>query len=153
MAFLTSHSSYAVSGNCLFFKSSSTTPIYAVLPEFVANLNTLQITFTYRNEGTGTYNGTLSLGYMTDIADETSFVELASYTQTTTLTEITEMLNTIPASVTTGYIAFKYTGGTSNNYYLSIDNVMVGNIPACASPVKNSVTASDIDGHNATTII
>ena len=33
-AFLSSNSEYAVSGNCLFFKSSSTTPLYAVLPEF-----------------------------------------------------------------------------------------------------------------------
>ena len=31
--FLSSHSSYAVSGNCLFFKSSSSTPAYAVLPK------------------------------------------------------------------------------------------------------------------------
>ncbi len=149
-AFLSAYSAYAVSGNCLFFKSSSATPLYAVLPEFAANLNTLQITFTYRNEGTTASNGTLSLGYMTDLSDVTSFVELATYTQTTTLTEVTEMLNTIPASVTTGYIVFKYTGGTANNYYLSIDNVTVENIPACASPVKNSVTASDVDGHNAT---
>ena len=148
-AFLTAYNTYAVSGNCLFFKSSSTTPLYAILPEFDADLNTLQITFTYKNEGVTTSNGTLSLGYMTNSSDASSFVELVAYPQTTTKTEITEMLNIVPDSVT-GYIVFKYTGGTSNNYYLSIDNVTVENIPACASPVKNSVTATNIDGHNAT---
>ena len=150
IAFLTSSSTYAASGNCLFFKSSSTTPIYAVLPEFDANLNTLQITFTYRNEGTTEYNGTLSLGYMTDNLDATSFVELASYPRITALTEVTELLNGVPASDSTLYLAFKYTGGTNNNYYLSIDNITVDYMPDCPSPVKNSVTASDIDGHNAT---
>ena len=31
--FLTSSTSYAVSGNCLFFKSGSSTPLYAILPD------------------------------------------------------------------------------------------------------------------------
>ena len=149
-AFLTAYSTYAVSGNCLFFKSSSTTPLYAILPVFDAELNTLQITFTYRNEGTTASNGTLSLGYMTNNADENTFVEISSYPQTTTRTEVIELLNSIPASDSTLYLAFKYTGGTSDNYYLSLDDIIVGYIPNCPSPVKNSVTASNIDGHNAT---
>ena len=138
--FLSSYSNYAVSGNCLFFKSSSSTPLYAVLPAFNADLNTLQITFTYRNEGTGTSNGTLSLGYMTNSMDETTFVELATYPQITSLTEVTEVLNTIPETVTSGYLAFKYTGGSSNNYYLSLDNIYVENIPSCPRPTEVTVT-------------
>jgi hypothetical protein len=88
-AFLTSSTTYAVSGNCLLFKSSSTTPLYAILPEFTDPLQGLQITFKYRNEGTTASNGTLSLGYMTDIADTSTFTAIASYPMTTTITEIT----------------------------------------------------------------
>ena len=139
-AFLSSYSSYAVSGNCLFFKSSSSTPLYAVLPAFDADLNTMQITFTYRNEGTTSSNGTLSLGYMTNASDASTFVELVTYPQITTLTEVTEVLNTIPATVTSGFLAFKYTGGSANNYYLSIDNVYVENIPSCPRPTDVTVT-------------
>ena len=47
-AFLTSYSSYAVSGNCLFFKSSSSTPLFAILPEFTNSIQSLMLRFTYR---------------------------------------------------------------------------------------------------------
>ena len=134
-AFLTSYSTYAVSGNCLFFKSSNSTPLYAVLPHFSADLNTLQITFTYRNEGTTTSNGTLSLGYMTNPEDVTTFTELHTYPQITTLTEVSEVLSNIPYEAASGFLVFKYTGGSSNNYYLSIDNILVETIPTCPRPV------------------
>ena len=137
-AFLTAYSNYAVSGNCLFFKSSSSTPLYAVLPELNADLNTLQITFTYRNEGTTTSNGTLSFGYMTNNMDASTFVELASYPQTTTLTEVTALLDSV--QISTGFLAFKYTGGTANNYYLSLDNIYVETIPTCPRPSDVTVT-------------
>ena len=140
IAYVSSSSVYAVSGNCLFFKSSSTTPIYAVLPAFTDALNTAQITFTYRNEGVSTYNGTLSLGYMTDNMDANTFVELATYPQTTTHTEITEVLNSLPDSA--AYLAFKYTGGSNNNYYLGLDNIYVEIIPTCPHPTDLSVTGA-----------
>lgn len=133
-AFLTSYSSYAVSGNCLFFRSSSTTPIYAALPSITEDIHNLQITFTYRNEGTTSSNGTLSVGYMTDPTDASTFVELYACPQTTTLTEVVQMLNTIPSSVTSANIAFKYTGGSYSNYYASLDNVVVEMIPTCLKP-------------------
>ncbi|MBR4136493.1 MAG: fibronectin type III domain-containing protein, partial [Bacteroidales bacterium] len=142
MVFLSSYSAYAVSGNTLFFKSSSTTPIYAVLPSFTMPLQSLQITFTYRNEGTTDYNGTLSLGYMTNPSDPTTFTQIATYPRITTLTEITEVLDSIPASVTSANLAFRYTGGTSNNYYLSIDNVLVEEIPSCVKPTHVTITGS-----------
>ena len=141
-AFLTSSTTYAASGKCLFFKSSSTTPLYAILPEFTDPLQGLQITFKYRNEGTTTSNGTLSLGYMTDIADMSTFTEIATYPMTTTITEISEVLSVIPSSVTNATLVFKYTGGTSNNYYLSIDNVLVEPIPSCPKPNGLTATAS-----------
>lgn len=144
-AFLTSASGYAVTGNSLFFKSSSTTPLYAVLPQFEEEISTLQLTFTYRNEGTGDSNGTLHVGYMTDPADATTFVSVLDCDRTTTLTEKDVLFTDAPAG---SYIAFQYAGGSSNNYYLSIDDVLVGPIPTCVKPATPACDAKS--AHTAT---
>lgn len=146
-AFVSNYSSYAVSGNCLFFKSSSTTPLYAVLPTFTEDIHNLQVTFKYRNESTGSYNGTLSVGYMTDPLDASTFVELYACPQITTITEVTQVMSSIPNDVTDAKIAFKYAGGTSNNYYASIDNVVVEVIPTCPRPtdvIVEGTTSSSV---------
>jgi hypothetical protein len=128
MVFISNYSGYPVDGNCLFFKSSSTTPLYAILPEFVQDISEYQLTFSYRNEGTNDYNGTLYVGYMTDPSDANTFVQTLACERTTTLTEKTAYF----ANAQEGsFMAFKYEGGTNNNYYLSIDNVVVSNGPAC----------------------
>ena len=143
-AFLTSSSTYAVDGNCLFFKSSSATPLYAVLPLMSEDIDNLQVTFTYRNEGTTTSNGTLHVGYMTDPMDASTYVDVYTCEQTTTKTEETVRYNTVtPSQNTTYYIAFKYEGGTSSNFYLSIDDVMVDLIPSC--PASTGLTAELVE--------
>lgn len=138
-AFVSNYSSYAVSGNCLFLKSSSTTPLYAILPTFTEDVHNLQVTFKYRNESTGSSNGNLSIGYMTDPLDASTFVELYACPQITTITEVTQVMSSIPNDVTDAKIAFKYAGGTSNNYYASIDNVVVEVIPTCPKPTDLTV--------------
>ena len=151
IAFLTSLSTYAVAGNCLFFKSSYATPIYAVLPEMSENLSELQLTFTYRNEGVSISNGTLHVGYMTNLADVSTYVEMYSCSQTTTKTEVEVNFNTV--TVTPGtpyYIVFKYEGGSSNAYYLGIDNVSVDYIPACPAPTSLAASNETADGATLT---
>ena len=145
-AFLTSSTSYAVSGNCLFFKSSSSTPLYAALPAFTENTRNLQITFTYRNEGASAVNGTLSVGYMTDPSDANTYVEVYSCPQTTTKTQVVQAFSTIPTSLTDANIAFRYTGGTANNYYVSIDDIIVDVMP-CTTP--DSLTVSNVTANSA----
>ncbi len=137
--FISSISGYSVSGNCLFFKSSSSTPLYAVLPSFEEEIAGLQLTFTYRNEGASTANGTLIVGYMTDPADATTFTTVLTCEQTTTLTEKDVLFPEAPAG---SYIAFMYQGGSSNNYYMSIDNVKVDFIPTCTKPTALECTAT-----------
>ena len=145
MAFLSSYSSYAVSGNCLFFKSSSTTPLYAILPQFTEAINTLQLCFTYRNENVSSNNGTLVVGYMTDPTDATTFHTVYTCAQTTTKTPME-----VPfPSEASGYMAFKYQGGTSSNYYLSIDDVSVEPIPACGRPETPMVAPNTLTNHSA----
>ena len=138
--FLSSFSTYAVSGNCLFFKSSKDTPLYAILPQFDEDIAGLWLNFTYRNEGVSTSNGTLIVGYMTDPTDATTFTEVLSCAQTTTKTEIKDVMFTdAPAG---SYIAFKYQGGSTNNYYMSIDNVSVITAPTCLRPTELAATTT-----------
>ncbi|MBR6049100.1 MAG: choice-of-anchor J domain-containing protein [Bacteroidales bacterium] len=144
-AFMTNYSSYADSANCLFFKSSNTTPLYAILPEFDAT-GALQLQFSYRNEGVSAYNGTIIVGVMSNAADATTFVALDTMAQTTTITSVEKI---IPASVLVNgaRIAFCYLGGSSNNYYAAIDNVIVSEAPACVPVV--ALTADSITAHEA----
>ena len=146
-AFISSNSGYPVSGNCLFFTSHSSTPIYAVLPPMDASIDSLRINFTYRNEGTSGSNGILSLGVMTNPNDASTFVELATYDRTTTLTSITHNFWSSSISGRGYFIAFRYTGGTTNNYYLSIDNVSVEYLPTCIAP--ENLVASNVTSYSA----
>ena len=145
MVFLSSYSGYHVSGNCLFFKSSSTTPLYAILPEFTNNISDLMLTFTYRNESTTTSNGTLIVGYMTDPTVAATFTAVHTCDRTTTLTEQEVLFADAPAG---SYIAFEYQGGSSDNFYLAIDDVMVGLIPSCMKP--KGLTKDATTAHTAT---
>lgn len=144
-AFITTNSSYAVSGNCLFFKSSASTPIYAILPEFEAEIAGLQLSFTYRNEGTSASNGTLHVGYMTNPSEDSTYTEVAVFAQTTQLTQQDVSFVNAPAG---SRMAFKYQGGSSNNYFLSIDNVVVAPLPSCVKP--REIAASNVTSHTAT---
>lgn len=129
MVYVNNSSSYVHNGSrSLYFKSSSTTPVYAVLPIFDAQ--NVQVTFFYRNEGTTDYNGTLSIGKMSDPTDESTFVEVRSFDRTTTFTE--EVVNFI--NLNGARVAFRYTGGTGNNYYIGIDDITVEAISNCAAP-------------------
>ena len=143
LMFLTSYSSYAVFGNCLFFKSSQNTPAYAVLPAFTEYIHNLQLSFTYRNEGTDNSNGTLHVGYMTDPVNPATYVDVYTCPKNTTKTEVEVRFDTISASAGNNYhIAFKYVGGTSDNYYLGLDNVSVSMIPSCPKPSDLTVNGT-----------
>ena len=140
--FLSQSSAYAVSGNCLFFRSSSTTPMYAVLPEFSSNIEDLRLRFTYRNEGTSTSNGILSIGVMTDPNNDSTFYLLETFDRSTDITDVEYIFSTDTITGTGYYIAFCYMGGSYNNYYLGIDNVIVDLAPECMSPFD--IAASNI---------
>ena len=146
-AYVNNSSSYVHSGSkSLYFKSSSTTPVYAVLPEIAASLSNLQISFWYRNEGTTASNGTLELGVMSDPTDASTFTMLYSCPKITTLTEVTYSFAT--SGFTNGHIAFRYVGGTYNNYYLGVDDIMISELPSCPAP--SALVASNITTNEAT---
>ena len=146
-AFLSQSTTYAVSGNCLFFRSSNTTPIYAVLPEFSNNIEDLRLRFTYRNEGISAYNGILSIGVMTDPTNDSTFCALETFPQTTTKTEIEYVFSSDTVVGMGYYIAFRYTGGSNDNYWFGIDNVILDLAPECNRP--SDVAASNIQSTQA----
>lgn len=145
MVYVNNSSTYVHNGSLsLYFKSSSTTSVYAVMPAFDAQ--NLKVTFFYRNEGTSDYNGILSIGTMSDPADESTFTEVSTFARTTTFTE--ETVNFI--NLNGARVAFRYTGGTGNNYYIGIDDISVEAITDCASPTQLAAsnmtsTTADLD--------
>ncbi len=145
MAFITAFSPGGASGNCLMLKSSNTTPLYAVLPDFTENLQDLQISFKYINEGTSAANGTLSLGYMTAPNDANTFVVLQDYPKMMAMTEVVRALSDIPDTVSSAHLAFKFADGTNNNYYLCLDDIKVDYIPDCQMPMGLTVSSVSTD--------
>ena len=131
--YVNTSSSYVHSGSkSLWFSiNSSADDAFAILPEIDA-LNTLQIEFYYKHESTGS-SGELFLGYMTDITDATSFVQIAGFTRSTSWEKAEAVLSAIPDSVIgTARLAFKYAkNSSSSSYYMGIDDIKVGIIPAC----------------------
>lgn len=122
-----------------FVGSSPNTNAIAVLPEFTAALNTLQLAFVYRMESTS--YGTLKVGYITNIGDPVnSFVEVASLTSTTTITPDTVRFDNVSAA---GRIAFVWNYVGSSFYSCNIDNVVVDaiTVPAtCDAPTNVNAT-------------
>ena len=110
--------------------SSNGNPFYAVLPEFDAALNTLQLTFWTKMESVS--YGTLSLGYITSEDDGTmkTFVEITTFVSVGTLTQYEVMLSALPA--TAARLVFKW--NSSSQYVCCIDDVVVDELPSCFKP-------------------
>ena len=143
LAYVNTTTAYVHSGSqSLYFRSSNTTPVYAVMPEFAES--NITMTFWYRNEGISAVNGTLVLGTMSNPADPTTFVEVVTLPQITTMAQVEQSF----ANMNGKRIAFKYVGGTANNYYLGIDDIHVEQMAAC--PKVNDVTVTNVLGTSAT---
>ena len=146
-AFVSSYSGYPVTGNCLFLKSSASTPIYSVLPKFDASIDSLYIEFAYRNESTYSGNGPLTLGVMTDPSNPATFVALEAYPINSTISRIEHYFSLDSVQGNNYYIAFRYQG-TSDNYYLGIDEIFVDYAPSCFKPqnlIATNATSTTID--------
>ena len=126
-----------------------------VLPDFSNDIHELRLSFWATYYGSGT---SAEIGVVTDILDPNSF-ELLSNAGTPGPRGNQEGVsgngnfmgpfdfNGIQA--TSGRIAIRFTGsGTGSGW--NLDDFTVSLAPNCPSPVKTSVTASNIDGHNAT---
>lgn len=109
----------------------------AYLPE-ITNPQGAVVAFAYKMENTS--NGTLSVGYVTDLNDVTSFVSAVSVTSSTSAANSEVIIpTTIPAGAR---IAFQWEETSTSYYDCGIDNLVVSMAPACAKPT--AVTVSNI---------
>ena len=140
------YSSYAHSGSYTLrsYIGASSQNNKVILPEMDAATNTLQVRFWHRSGGATA--GTLSVGYVTDIEDTSTFVPVVNYTAAncTTYAEYEVEMAGVPADAR---IAFRHVS-TSNYTYWYIDDVTVEPIPACKK--VTAVATSDVTSNSAT---
>ncbi len=140
------YSSYAHSGSYILrsYIGASSQNNKVILPEMDAATNTLQVRFWHRSGGATA--GTLSVGYVTDIEDTSTFVTVVNYTAAncTTYAEYEVEMAGVPADAR---IAFRHVS-TSNYTYWYIDDVTVEPIPACKK--VTAVATSDVTSNSAT---
>ena len=97
------------------------------MPAVNAALNTLEVAFDYHVNVAGAAYGVPEIGYMTDPSDRNTFVSLQELPQVAvTDTHYVYSLADVPA--TTRFIAFRYSGGTSELGSLTMDNFVVAPI-------------------------
>lgn len=132
----------------LYFGTSTSENKLVILPQFEAPLNQLQIEFYYKDEN-DTRSGYLTVGYVTNAADSTSFVPLQTYPRVSSSWQHVELeLDIVPASVaSTARIALRYSKSASQNYYLGIDDIVVSRMPACRK--IRTVTLDDVTATTA----
>ena len=121
-----------------------------VMPEFTNDIHDLRLSF-WATAVTPS-NGTLEIGVLPDMDDLTSFEVLGLAGTPSSRNGVGNYMGPFDfggIQATSGRIAFRYTSsGTSNSW--NLDDFTVELSPTCTSPVKTSVTAAGIDGHNAT---
>ena len=156
-----SHQGYylAMDGNFLSMLAGSAAAggtNYAIMPE-LEDMEGSSITFNYLYESTS--YGTLSFGYVTDIADANTFTAIGTLTASTTVTEAEYELTNIPASAR---LAFKWeVSGAYSWYSCGIDDINIAEAPvvvdSCATPtnvtVENGVVTWTGDAANYNVVI
>ena len=146
--YVNTNASYVRTGSkSLFFSNSNVKMGYAILPEF-EDLSNAMMMFSYKDENV-TYSGSLDVGYLTDITDESTFVSLQNFPNSASwVDEATVYLNTVPAGAR---VAFRYGKAASSTvYYLGIDDIVVKEIPACVRPSSVTVAALTPDAASFT---
>ncbi len=122
-------SGYYKDAKALFLRTKSGYVGYAIFPEISASLASAQIAFTHKEEN-GV--GTLVLGYLTNIADASTFVALYTCTSSSGWTDEEGIsLATVPSGAR---LAFEHT--VSNTYYYdaAVDNITISAAPSCPKP-------------------
>lgn len=111
---------------------------YAIFPVISdASLSSLQLKFWHKKEVAAFI---LKVGYLTNINDLSSFVELHTSTNATDWTEETVDLSTLPAGARLAFYYFG-TSGTSK-YYVAVDDITFAAPPTCFKPATLSAASS-----------
>lgn len=127
--FVNTSASYVHSGSkSLYFQSSNTRSGFIILPEFTDDaLADAELDFYYKHES-ATASGMPAVGYMTNIADTSTFVALEVFPLSTAWVKVEVELGTIPSGAR---LAIRYGQATTQNYYMGIDDITVRKLPSC----------------------
>ena len=121
---------------------------YAVLPAFSTNISGLMLNFWYRNRFSDSDEGTLYVGYLTNAADYSSFVEVGSIDMSTSSDVYAESYDYVFDGAPAGSrIAFKYVGAGVFNSRVYIDDVTIVDRPTCMRPFDLAV--GEVTNHTA----
>ena len=130
---------------------------YAIFPAISdASLTSLQLKFWHKKEVAAFI---LKVGYLTNINDLSTFVELHTCTNATDWTEEAVDLSTLPAGARLAFYYFG-TSGTSK-YSVGVDDISFATPPTCFKPLNLSAAANitpegaaftwEASGHSETT--
>ena len=137
---ISSESDYAVKGQCLQTYASTDGPLYIALPQLDIPLNQTYVEFSYRSESTyaDMYPAPV-IGYMTDINNESTFVECSSLPLVNFMTKTLYAFNNVTA--TNGRVVIKIpTAQRYNGSKNSFDNLTLGNVNSCNSVENIALT-------------
>ena len=140
-----SSSSYlTLNSKALYFTGGSGSDVYVLLPNFEADLSTLQIEFSHVEEN-NTKSGKIEVGYH----DGTSFTSLRACDYSTSSSAWrTESAVTFPSAANGANIAFHYKP-INSGYTAAIDDITVSVAPSCAVP---SGFGTSVIGVNSATV-
>lgn len=136
------------SGKCMYFYGGITgsSEQIAILPPFSEKTSKLSIALYYNNASdwddySGANYGQLSIGYMTNPADASTFVAKETLAKVTTYTAAEVALTGAPDDA---YIAIRYAGGSSTGAAF-VDDIVISEVSSCLKPssVNGSATAYD----------
>ena len=128
----------------LYFSGAQ--PNTIALPPMNQPTGTLQVRFWTRPESyTSSSCGSFSVGYMTDINVDSTFVELANWAYNT-FSAYEEKEVPMVGAPDTARIVLRHNSGSSS-WYWYVDDLTVEPIPACAHPI--SVSASNVTSDGA----
>ncbi len=134
-------------GGSHYVRFSGSTSNLIALPETQDEISTLQLRFWTRPESyTTTSCGTFSVGYLTDVTDASTFVEVANYVYSD-FSAYDEKTVTFAGAPTGARMAMRHNAG-STSWYWYIDDVTIEEAPSCL-PVTG-LTATNITETSAT---
>lgn len=137
----------AMSGpNVLNISASSTTSLPVVKMRPVSTLDTGLYRLRFRARSSSTVGGKVEVGYLTNPAVASSFVNLGTFTTTSISVADNFSVNNITAPAGTTILAFRHTGSPSNA--VLIDDVVYEIMPSCMEPSAIIASSPTVSGVN-----
>ena len=128
-------------------KFSGATSNVVALPQFAKEINKLQISLYSKAEGNYSSCGSFDVGYVTNLTDASTFVQL----QSDDYSSFTSYGSVGPVSMASApdgaYIALRHRP-SSTYYYWFVDDIYVEELPAC--PYPTNLQASGVTHEEAT---